>query len=91
MDWYDNIEEPVREIVRELRSNGINTTSSCGHEMTIQADVMVSGQLQIIHETLFNYLIDTNPNLEYDITIRLEVRKGMLWRCWAEIELTNKQ
>ena len=88
MDWYEEyIEEPIRGIVKVLRDNGVNTTSSCGHEMTVQADVMVSGQLQVIHNTLFNYLIDKQPELEYDITVRLEVRKGMLWRCWAEISI----
>lgn len=35
--WYlNNIEEPVRDIVKALRNNGINTECSCGHEMTIQ-------------------------------------------------------
>ena len=31
-DWYDQIEEPVRELVRSLRNNGFNTFSSCGHD-----------------------------------------------------------
>jgi hypothetical protein len=39
MDWYENnIEEPIREIVKELRSNGINTFCSCGHRMWIQCE-----------------------------------------------------
>jgi glutamate racemase len=37
-DWYDQIEKPVRELVRLLRNNGFNTTSSCGHEMWIQME-----------------------------------------------------
>ncbi len=83
--FYSNIEKPIRDIVRELRDNGINTTCSCGHDMTIQADLIVSGELQIIHNTLFNHLIEGNPNISYDIEVKLEVRKGMLWRCWADI------
>ena len=30
-DWYDRIEEPIRDLVRILRNNGFNTTCSCGH------------------------------------------------------------
>ncbi|MGD0571702.1 MAG: hypothetical protein ABSB11_01625 [Sedimentisphaerales bacterium] len=30
-DWYSQIEEPVRELVRLLRNNGFNTFCSCGH------------------------------------------------------------
>ena len=88
---YENIEEPIRGIVKELRNNGINTTSSCGHEMTIQADILVNGQLQVLHNTLFNYFIDGDPDLEYVVTVRLEVRRGMLWRCWADIELKKEK
>ena len=40
MDWYEeNIELEVRDIVRALRNEGINTTASCGHEMWIEANV----------------------------------------------------
>lgn len=37
-DWYDIIEEPVREVVRLLRNNGFNTTCSCGHEMYVEME-----------------------------------------------------
>jgi len=30
-NWYDRIEEPVRELVYLLRNDGFNTISSCGH------------------------------------------------------------
>jgi len=30
-DFYGQIEEPVRELVRLLRNHGFNTVSSCGH------------------------------------------------------------
>ena len=30
-NWYDQIEEPIRPLVRLLRDNGFNTTCSCGH------------------------------------------------------------
>jgi len=32
MDWYDQIEEPVRDLVKMLRNSGFNTTWSCGHK-----------------------------------------------------------
>ena len=35
-DWYDRIEEPVRELVRVLRNNGFNTVCSCGHDLYVQ-------------------------------------------------------
>lgn len=38
MDWYEKIEIEIREIVRELRNKGINTTCSCGHKMYIEGD-----------------------------------------------------
>jgi len=30
-DWYEYIEEPIRNLIRLLRNNGFNTISSCGH------------------------------------------------------------
>jgi hypothetical protein len=30
-DWYDRVEEPLKELVKLLRNNGFNTLSSCGH------------------------------------------------------------
>jgi hypothetical protein len=37
--WYEsNIEEPIREIVKNLRNRGINTFCSCGHGMWIQCE-----------------------------------------------------
>ena len=38
-DWYEkNIEEPIRELVKLLRNNGINTICSCGHEMYCECE-----------------------------------------------------
>lgn len=86
-DWYDNIEEPVRELVRHLRNNGINTTCSCGHDMYIQADVIPDGSFKHLHDLLFNYLTENELNVEYDITFRLEVRNGRPWRTLVMIQL----
>lgn len=44
LNWYEeNIEEPVRDIVRLLRNNGINTINSCGHNMTIECSTYNPG------------------------------------------------
>lgn len=64
MDWYsENIEEPIRDLVRVLRNNGFNTESSCGHEMTVQCRYLPDGELQRLHNLLFemynNYTINT--------------------------------
>ena len=37
-DWYDQIEQPVRSLVKLLRNQGFNTTCSCGHDKTIQLE-----------------------------------------------------
>jgi hypothetical protein len=39
MTWYEeNVEEPIRPLVRLLRDNGYNTFSSCGHDMNVIMD-----------------------------------------------------
>lgn len=54
--WYkDKIEEPVRDLVRILRNNGINTECSCGHEKYIQCQYLPEGDVQDIHTLLYDY------------------------------------
>lgn len=86
-EFYQHIEEPIRELVKLLRDSGINTTSSCGHEMSVQADVLPSGYLQILDEVVFNYLTEKGQPIEYLITIHRERNVCGLTRCWAEIDL----
>lgn len=86
-DWYLEIEEPVREIVKTLRDNGINTTCSCGHEMTIQVDLFLNGQLWDIHKVLSNHLAEKNLPINYDIEVHLVVKNGWLRQCFADISL----
>lgn len=87
IDWYDIIEEPVRELVRMLRDNGINTTCSCGHTMEIQAELSPDGEIERLHRLLFDFLSEHQMNVEYDLVFRLEVRSGRLWRTWVDIAL----
>ena len=56
MNWYEEkIEEPIREIVRNLRNNGINTICSCGHGMWIQCETY---QEYDDLNTIYNILIE---------------------------------
>ena len=86
--WYENaIESEVRELVYHLRNSGINTTCSCGHEMSIQVDYMVDQQLKTMHDVVFNWLVGEKkqqlPN--YTISIHLSVSNGVLMQSFAEI------
>ena len=59
MDWYDEyIEEPVRDLVKALRNAGINTTNSCGHDMTIQAEFYGNLELDMIYNVCYELNIN---------------------------------
>lgn len=65
-EFYQGIEPGIRDAVRLLRDNGINTTCSCEHEMYIQfeGDSHHFDTVRAIHHLLFshgwrNYLITT--------------------------------
>lgn len=68
VDWYEeNIEPEVREVVRLLRDNGINTVCSCGHEKTVQCEYSNDGFVRNVDYLLFNtgyrnYTIDVHLN-----------------------------
>jgi hypothetical protein len=75
-DWYEQvIEEPIRETVRLLRDNGFNTTCSCGHDMSVECGYLVDGELQRLHNLLYN-----NGYRDYMITVQLEVKAGHLYQ-----------
>lgn len=53
--FYQDIEPGVREIVRLLRDNGINTTCSCEHEGYIEFELVgLAHEVKAIHDLLFN-------------------------------------
>ena len=83
--FYQAIEEPIKDIVRTLRDNGINSTCSCGHDMYVEADIISDGTLMVIHKTLFNYLSQAGKEVKYTITITLEQNIAGLSRCFAHI------
>ncbi len=89
-EFYREIEEPIRDIVRTLRDNGVNTTCSCGHDIYVEADIIPDGMLQTIHRTLFNYLAESKKEIKYSITITLEQDIAGLSRCFACIKIGDK-
>jgi hypothetical protein len=53
-DWYEQIDEPVRDLVRLLRDNGFNTTRSCGHlpQPYVQMDWVSDRQVTDLYNLL---------------------------------------
>ena len=72
MNWYEqNIEAGIRKEVKLLRDNGFNTECSCAHEMHVQCQYVVDGEIQRLHEVLFN-----NGYRDYTVGIELRVVEG---------------
>jgi hypothetical protein len=77
MDWYnDNVEEPIREVVKLLRDNGFNTECSCGHDMYVQCQFIPDGELQELHKLLYNYLFSKSLPITYEIKTEISVVEG---------------
>jgi hypothetical protein len=56
MDWYEEkIEPKIRELVKKLRNNGINTFCSCEHEKYIECETYDSNRE---YGTIFNVLTE---------------------------------
>jgi len=51
-DWYECIEPGVRELVRLLRSNGVNTTCSCEHARVVEAEAYAAADIEQIYDLL---------------------------------------
>lgn len=89
-NWYtQHIEEPIRNIVEVLRNNGFNTTCSCGHEMYVEGVINIDGELQRLHNLLYNYFFDKNINVNYDIEIKLSVQNGYITENHFYINFTK--
>lgn len=75
MNWYDeHIEEPIKELVKLLRDNGFNTECSCGHDMYVQCQLMLDGDLKRLHDLLFN-----NEYRDYKIEVYIECIDGYMY------------
>ena len=77
-DWYkERIEPGVREIVRLLRNNGVNTECSCHHKKYIQCQFPMDDDVRRVDYLLFN---NGFRNYKIDIHITREdghLRQGM--------------
>ena len=83
MDWYkEHIEEPVRSLVKLLRNNGFNTECSCGHEMYVQCQYILDGDIMRLHNLLFN-----NGYRDYEINVIIQVKEGY---CYPSLDLKLK-
>lgn len=83
-DWYeDNIELGVREIVRLLRNNGVNTESSCEHEKYVQCQYTTDSFLMDVDNMLFNAGF-----FNYEIDVRIIRENGYL-RTMMNIKFVN--
>lgn len=76
MNWYENIEGPIRNLVKYLRDNGINTECSCGHKMYIQCQYLPDGEIMRIHNLLYDYLHDKNKKINFEIHLVHKVENG---------------
>jgi len=77
-NWYDNIEKPIRKIVKLLRDNGFNTTCSCGHEMYVEGDSFPDGEIKRLHDLLYSYFCENKETPNYEIIVELKVEKGFI-------------
>jgi len=85
--WYQNIEAPIRELVKLLRNNGFNTTCSCGHKMTIELDL---GNNMDEVENLASFLRENNYS-GFRIDCQLYVPKDGFWIRRAIIHLREDE
>lgn len=80
--WYEqNIEKPIRPLVKLLRDYGFNTTCSCGHTMTVSCDYKPDGEVDRLHGLLFN-----NGYRNYVIVVEHLVLEGHSY-SFMEIKL----
>ena len=75
--WYEHcIDEPILDLVKTLRDHGYNTECSCGHEMYVQCDLNLDGELKRLHDLLFCYLAERKEPINYVIKAVVRVVDG---------------
>lgn len=98
MDWYENIEPEIRDLVKYLRNNGINTECSCGHDMYIQCQHIIDGSIKELHDLLYVYFAENgskkegreySDDINYEIEVHLTVEDGHV-RSSLDIKLGEK-
>lgn len=78
-DWYGSIEPEIRDVVRALRNQGINTTGSCGHEIWVECDSHdPTSEFDIIYNTLIELGYKRfEVRLLWDVHLKHYVNKGI--------------
>jgi len=74
MNWYKKLEPKIRPYVKLLRDNGINTTNSCEHDMSI--DIALKDMAEV--DYIGSVLIDNAVN-NFTIEARLDKRGTGYW------------
>ena len=75
-NWYECIEEPIRDLVFRLRNNGFNTECSCGHEKYIQCQYILNAEILRLNRTVACFLSEYKKPLNYEINITIKVIDG---------------
>ena len=79
-NWYEeNTEEGVRDLVKYLRNNGVNTECSCHHDMYIQCQYICDGSIKELHGLLFQYFHEQKEPITYNITLNYKVIDGCIY------------
>lgn len=77
--WYEeNIEEPIREIVKLLRDNGFNTECSCGHDMTVQCQYIRDNRMMELAHLLHCHMREKGQEPDFKVVLTMQTIKGHL-------------
>ncbi len=76
-NWYEEwIEQPIRDVVKLLRDNGFNTECSCGHEMYVQCQYLMDGDIHRLHQLIWHYLHNVGKPIDFEIAVLVRVMDG---------------
>ena len=92
LNWYEiHIEEPLRDLVRYLRNNGINTECCCAHDdpMYVQCQFMLDGTLSNLNHLLLLYYQEKGLKANYEIESKVTCRNDV-WFSTLNIHLNNR-
>ena len=74
--WSECLEEGIRPLVMYLRENGINTECSCAHRMSVQCQYIPDGEVQHLHNLVFNWLHNHGRPINFEINVHHRVENG---------------
>lgn len=86
MNWYEQIEEGIRDVVKILRDNGFNTTCSCHHDMEVMVNMFHDGEMMRLHNTLYN-----SGFANYALQWCMNVEDGKIIGEWCSVRITDRQ